>query len=195
MKKSDLRKIFIQKRRELTVDVRKNLSQKIAEKFILQFKPSENQKVHIFLSIDNLQETDTSFLIRYFFETGIRVFVPKMKGKKLISVEIAKNSILATNSWGIEEPLDDIDSGVDDFDYVITPLLCCDLKGNRVGYGKGFYDEFFSRLKPSVVKVGISFFSPVEEISDISATDVPLDYLVTPETVLSFGSSASNLTK
>ena len=29
------------------------------------------------------------------------------------------------------------------FDYVVTPLLYSDDKGNRVGYGKGFYDAFF----------------------------------------------------
>jgi 5-formyltetrahydrofolate cyclo-ligase len=32
------------------------------------------------------------------------------------------------------------------FDYVITPLLYCDSFGNRVGYGKGFYDQFFQTI-------------------------------------------------
>jgi len=72
------------------------------------------------------------------------------------------------------------------FDIVITPLLYCDNQGNRVGYGKGFYDIFFSKIDRSTLKVGVSFFPPVALISDVSQQDVPLDYLVTPTEVLSF---------
>ena len=81
------------------------------------------------------------------------------------------------------------------YDFVITPLLYADQFGNRVGYGKGFYDRFFSEINRNAVKIGVSFFPPNEEIDDVSDFDVPLNYLVTPTEVLSFGSFESKFTK
>lgn len=71
-------------------------------------------------------------------------------------------------------------------DVVFVPLLAYDNKGNRVGYGKGFYDHFLSECREDVVKIGLSFFEPEEAIEDVSATDIRLDYCVTPMTVYNF---------
>ena len=69
---------------------------------------------------------------------------------------------------------------------VFIPLLAFDQKGNRVGYGKGFYDKFLEQCKPKTVKIGLSFFSTEEEISDIYKNDISLDYCVTPQTIYKF---------
>lgn len=195
MKKAQLRKIYLEKRNELSKEEVRNLSEKIFENFVLQFKPIENQKVHIFLSIEKFNEVNTSLFINYFFQNKIRVFVPKMVGTKLIAVELTENSELEENSWGIVEPVSNEDCGIKHFDFVVTPLLCCDREGNRVGYGKGFYDKFFADLDPSTKKIGVSLFPPIEKIDDVSPSDVPLDYLVTPTEVLSFGIFTSKFTK
>jgi 5-formyltetrahydrofolate cyclo-ligase len=50
------------------------------------------------------------------------------------------------NNWGISEPVSDEDSGILDFDFVITPFILRQ-KGNRVGYGKGFYDGFLKHFR------------------------------------------------
>ncbi|MFT7351177.1 MAG: 5-formyltetrahydrofolate cyclo-ligase [Flavobacterium sp.] len=71
-------------------------------------------------------------------------------------------------------------------DVVFVPLLAFDLQGNRVGYGKGFYDKFLANCKPTTIKIGISFFEAEEKISDVFAKDVKLDYCITPEKVYSF---------
>ncbi|HAO28766.1 MAG TPA: 5-formyltetrahydrofolate cyclo-ligase, partial [Chryseobacterium indologenes] len=48
--------------------------------------------------------------------------------------------------------------------YVITPLLYCDRKGNRVGYGKGFYDGLFQNVLSETKKIGVNYFDPDEYI-------------------------------
>ena len=73
-------------------------------------------------------------------------------------------------------------------DMVITPLVYCDKKGNRIGYGKGFYDRFLSKINRNALKVGVGIFTPDEEIIDVSPADVALDYLVTSSEVFSFKS-------
>ena len=195
MLKSELRKIYKEKRLALSEDKVNFLSGQILKKFDEKFQISEHEKIHLFLSMYKFKEIDTQLFIGYFFERKVRLFVPKMIGKSLISIELTSETVLEENSWGICEPVSSIDSGIKDFDYVITPLLYCDSKGNRVGYGKGFYDHFFAEINKSAKKIGVNYFPPNETIDDVESTDIPLDYLLTPTEALSFGNGASNFLK
>ena len=186
MKKSEIRKIYLEKRKNLSQDEVSFLSEKIFANFVNYFKPISEQKVHIFIPIEKFNEMNTQLFIDYFLSRNIKVYVPKIVDVKLISVEIFSDTPFETNNWGISEPLSNEDSGVLDFDFVITPLLYCDFKGNRVGYGKGFYDEFFSNISKDSKKIGVNYFNPDDMIDDVWENDIPLDYLVTPTEILSF---------
>ncbi len=186
MLKAELRKIYLQKRKALSDDEAFLLSKSIFENFISYFKPLPGQKVHLFIPIQKFREIDTSLFIDYFLSHYIRVFVPKIAEASLISVEIFTDTEFELNGWGISEPVSSKDSEIVDFDYVITPLLYCDKRGNRVGYGKGFYDGFFGNLPEKSKKIGVNYFNPDENIDDVWEFDIPLDYLVTPTDVLSF---------
>lgn len=186
MLKAELRKKYMQKRKALSTDEAFLLSEKIFANFIDYFNPKECQKVHVFLPILTKKEIDTQIFINYFFEHNIRVFVPKVVGDELVNIEIFEDSDFETSQWGISEPVSNEDSGEKYFDYVITPLLYCDKKGNRVGYGKGFYDGLFQSISLETKKIGVNYFDPDEYIDDVWKNDIPLDYLVTSTEVLSF---------
>jgi 5-formyltetrahydrofolate cyclo-ligase len=186
MLKAELRKEYMQKRKALSTDEAFLLSENILANFLAYFKPERGQKVHVFMPIKKLKEIDTGIFIDAFLKADIRVFVPKVVEDKLISVEISKDTIFETSSWGISEPVSNEDSQELHFDYVITPLLYCDHKGNRIGYGKGFYDAFFQSISVESKKIGVNYFNPAEAIDDVWENDIPLDYLVTPTEVLSF---------
>ncbi|MCE3077116.1 5-formyltetrahydrofolate cyclo-ligase [Chryseobacterium gwangjuense] len=187
MLKAELRKKYMQKRKALSTDEAFLLSEKIFEHFITYFKPKEGEKVHIFIPILERKEIDTQIFIDYFLAHNIRVFVPKIVADELINIEIFTDTVFETSNWGISEPVSNEDSGETFFQYVITPLLYCDANGNRVGYGKGFYDGFFETVSDEVKKIGVNYFNPDENIDDVWENDIPLDYLVTPADVLSFG--------
>ncbi len=138
---------------------------------------------------------DTRLFLNYFFERGVRVFVPKVSGADICSVEIFPDTVFNKNKWNIPETESNTDCGLNSYTMILVPLLYADAKGNRVGYGKGFYDRFFTTLKKNTPKAGLSFFSPDEPVEDVSEWDVPLDYLVTPTEVLSFAGGTSNFTK
>ena len=150
MIKSEIRKKYLHKRENLSQGEVTNLSEKIFKNFTEKFALKENLKVHCFLSIPEKGEVDTQLFLNEFFKRDIRVFVPKIYRKKLISVEITAETPLLKNSWGIREPESNEDSGERDFDYVLTPLLYCDQQGNRVGYGKGYYDGFFETVNAEI---------------------------------------------
>ena len=69
---------------------------------------------------------------------------------------------------------------------MFVPLLAFDTKGNRIGYGKGFYDRFLADCKPETIKIGLSFFEAEKDFNDVSKDDVQLDYCVTPEELFQF---------
>ncbi len=177
--KKELRTIYKEKRMALSKDEVNFLSEKIFEQFILQFNIVENQKINVFLPIKKLNEINTWIFIDYFFDNKVRVFVPKIKGEEMVSVEIFPDSQFGDNDWGITEPVADCASS-EDLDCVLTPLLYCDRFGNRVGYGKGFYDRFFLSHLKIRNKIGLNLFDPKENIIDVDPTDIPLDALITP---------------
>lgn len=188
MTKAELRKIYLEKRKNLSSAEVSDGSKLILENFLNFFEITSSDKIHIFQSIPKFNEVDTSIFVNYFFQKKARVFVPKINSENLLAIEISPETEMAINSWGIPEPVGQEDAGVQKYDYVITPLLYCDERGNRVGYGKGFYDRFFAGISPASKKVGVGFFPPDGFIEDFNPHDVPLDYLVTPAAVLSFGS-------
>ena len=93
---------------------------------------------------------------------------------------------LINNSYGIDEPADGNKIMENEIDLVLVPLLAFDKNGFRVGYGKGFYDKFFYQSRKDSIKIGLSFFEPVDEIEDINQFDIPLNYCVTPEELFIF---------
>ena len=74
----------------------------------------------------------------------------------------------------------------DQLDMVFVPLLIVDKAGYRAGFGKGFYDRYLARCRPDCIKIGFSYFEPVEILQDRHEFDVPLDICVTPEQVYVF---------
>jgi 5-formyltetrahydrofolate cyclo-ligase len=72
-----------------------------------------------------------------------------------------------------------------DLDVVFIPLLQADTQGNRLGYGKGFYDRYLALCRPNVIKIGLNFFEPIPSIP-AEKTDIPLNYLITPNRVYEF---------
>ena len=101
---------------------------------------------------------------------------------------LTDNTKLRTSNWGVPEPVDGIELMPSKIDVVFVPLLVFDQKGNRVGYGKGFYDRFLGECKPEVIKVGLSLFGPEDKIDDVTKNDVPLNYCVTPDSIYSLTS-------
>src|SRR5690606_18077321 len=102
-----------------------------------------------------------------------------------------KETPLKLNQWNVPEPVNKGQTSeeffhTDDDILVIVPLLVYDKKGNRIGYGKGYYDRFLAHKTNNTLIVGLSFFEPEEHIPDAEETDVPLDYAFTPQRVWFF---------
>ena len=104
----------------------------------------------------------------------------------MINYLLTDNTVIKKSAWGIPEPVDGIEIDDRKIDVVFVPLLAFDKQGNRVGYGKGFYDNFLANCKPETLKIGLSFFEAENEILGIYEGDIKLDYCVTPKRIYKF---------
>ncbi len=187
MTKSELRKIYLEKRRNLVANAFAAKSHQIAGRFFENCELSMVRNLHCFIPITKFHEIDTSLIYERVWSDfpQIKTVVPQvdLERGEIAHVAFTAATKLVLNKWGICEPAgaDVIDP--QEIDLVIVPLLCFDKCGFRVGYGKGFYDKFLSECRPDCLKVGLSYFPPVETIDDTGDHDIPLDIYITPENV------------
>lgn len=188
LSKPQLRKHYQQKRQTLSDTDIALLSHRICQHFIGHFLTDDVKRIHLFLPIAKQKEVSLWDLIRYVWGEDLshQLFVPKVVGDELYNFPLNESTILEENHWGILEPVGEMAYTDNHYDVVITPLLYADSLGNRVGYGKGFYDRFFKTINKDALKVGVNFFAPDEHIADVYECDVPLDYLITPDRIIDF---------
>lgn len=143
--------------------------------------------IHIFLPIVEKREPNTFLLIEWLelHHSSIKLIVPKADfGSSLMSHhEYLGKGDLAKSLYNILEPQNNIVYN-GEIDMVIVPLLAFDNLGNRVGYGKGFYDRFLHQTKAK--KIGLSLTDIPVEISDLQSDDIALDGCITPNRIINF---------
>lgn len=190
MQKNELRKLFLAKQKSLSSDERSEKSTKICNNFFKAFDLSKISFLHCFLPIKKFNEIDTSIIITEIWQRfpTIETVVPQVnfQNLELQSLIYKADTELTENSWNIFEPMHDKFIKPVQIDMVLVPLLCVDKKGLRVGYGKGFYDRFLKDCRPDCLKIGLSYFEPIDEISDVNEFDVKLDFCVYPENIVKF---------
>lgn len=183
MNKKELRTKYKALRQELTSDEIEDKSIAIANT-MLQLSIWEKTYFHLFLTIKDQKEVETEFILQILAGKDKEIVVSKSNFETLemINYLMTDNTKFQKNQYNIYEPIDGLEVPTSKIDVVFVPLLAFDTKGNRVGYGKGFYDKFLSKCNEGVIKVGLSFFEPEKTIEDVFETDIRLDYCVTPTT-------------
>lgn len=181
MNKSDLRKKYKALRQQLSPEEIEDKSLAIANR-MLQLDVWEKTYFHLFLTIEEMKEVETEFILQILAGYDKEILVSKCDFEScgMTNYLLTDNTKFRKNEYNIYEPVDGIEVPNSKIEVVFVPLLAYDKKGNRVGYGKGFYDKFLSGCNEDVIKIGVSFFEPEEAIDDVFENDIRLDYCVTP---------------
>lgn len=154
---------------------------------LLQIDIWHAQLFHLFLPIKRFKEVDTYQLLPLLFAKEKRVAVSKTMATthQLVHFELLAGTLIKEDAWGIPTPVNPQTTiAPSEMDVVFVPLLAYDKKGNRIGYGKGFYDGFLKET--NAIKIGLSFFEPTDEAITTEAYDVALDYCVSPNKIWDF---------
>lgn len=183
MNKKELRAKYKALRQELSLDEIEDKSLTIANR-ILQLDIWDKTYFHLFLTIEEQNEVETEFVLQILagYDKEIVVAKSNFETLEMTNYLLTDNTKFQKNEYNIYEPVDGIEVPNAKIDVVFVPLLAYDKIGNRVGYGKGFYDKFLSKCNEDVIKIGLSFFEPEETIDGVFESDIRLDYCITPTT-------------
>ncbi|RYY21658.1 MAG: 5-formyltetrahydrofolate cyclo-ligase [Cytophagaceae bacterium] len=192
--KKALRQAALARRRALPAAEIARRSDQLRAGVFRHFPVADWRWLHVFLPLLAKNEPDTWPIINQIWveEWPLRLAAPVVQpdGIMLKHYELTPNTALVANRWHIPEPVADPATQVPaaQLDAVLVPLLACDQRGQRVGYGGGFYDRFLAQCRPGAVFVGLSILDeePVAQIADILPTDVPLHACLTPGGVWHF---------
>ena len=187
MTKAEARRYHLNLRKQLTPSQMQKKQEELMKQIRL-FDLSQVGVVHLFLSIQKQKEPNTKALVDLLFGIGKKVVVPQTDfvTKQMTHREIFPETTLQPNTYGIPEPMRGIPTQPSSIDLVFVPLLGYDGKGQRVGYGQGFYDRFLSKCSPQTVFVGLSYFPPCPEIIDCEPTDIRLHSCIHSEGIIEF---------
>lgn len=171
--KRALRKAVLAKRDDLPMQERKMADMAMADRIIGHqwFYGAE-----VLLAFVNYgSEIGTVEIIEEAIRKGKKVFVPRIEGDEMKFYQITSREQLTEGYKGIPEP----DGTTEGFEYntykerrmlLLMPGVAFDIYGNRMGYGKGFYDRFLrDKELLQTYSIGIGYkcqrvdFIPVEE--------------------------------
>lgn len=184
MNKSRLRQLALARRKNVSEHVFGLLNESLQQEF-MDFITSFQlpHRIMSFQPIVERREVDMSYIHETLAALGHQLCFPRVENEhEMVAYQVPSNDSLITSAWGIQEPNPQTCQKVPiaDIDLVIIPLLAFDATGNRVGYGKGFYDRFLQDCRPDTLKIGVCLDEPVQRIDDVEAHDIPLDLCISP---------------
>ena len=171
--------------REKYKNIRNNLKNKNEKSDIIFEKLLNNDYIKnvetIALYKNTISEVDTTKIIDYLLSIKKIVVLPKIiDNNKMLFYKINNTKKLNKSKFGIFEPFGEQSNLIlkDDIDLFIVPGICFDIKKNRVGFGKGYYDYYLENTNAK--KIGICFDEQIsEEIIQTNKFDVQMDFVIT----------------
>lgn len=181
--RESIRADTLRKRDKLTIVRRTSYSKRIVQnvlEWIEQSKHCSFEKVMVYLSMNS--EVETWELCEVLTKQGRQVIAPvvDIESGKLIPKRIQNvKDDLVRHRFGMMEPNESCPVFPhDQIQLILVPGIAFDLAGNRLGYGKGFYDRFLPTC-PNAVTIGLAFQMQIVENIYPQPWDVPVQHVFT----------------
>lgn len=184
--KSRIRQDVLRKRDSLDPDIRKAKDSLIKEQL---FSLAEFQQAPVLFFFSSFRsEVSTSAQIAEALSLGKRVILPSVDSlnKELRLYEIKQLSELSAGYMGIPEPAvaEERERDINDVTLVIMPGAAFDPKGNRLGYGGGYYDRLLSRLRRRIPLVALAYEEQLVDSLPSGPHDIRVHMIVTDQRVI-----------
>lgn len=187
-RKKEVRALALAKRSALTDIERRDKSRQI-EKLVLTL-PEYQEARTVMLFLNFRDEVETTALAEETLARGKDLVLPRCAPRGILIPALIHDLSrdIEPGTWGIREPKKEalLEADPKTVDLVLVPGAAFDRNGNRLGYGGGYYDRFFARLRPTVPRVAISFSVQVLPEVPIGEHDQKMTILVTEEGVERF---------
>ncbi|MBQ5673987.1 MAG: 5-formyltetrahydrofolate cyclo-ligase [Lachnospiraceae bacterium] len=179
--KRNLRKEYLSIRNGMSEDEILAMSHDIMESVVSSYDFLQAKHVLVYASYGS--EVNTTGMIAYAFLLKKRVYCPKVIEEGVMEFyEIHSLDDLKPGYKGIPEPTDGNQTPFVQTEgekaIVLMPGVCFDEKGHRIGYGKGFYDQYLSK-KDNMIKMALAYDNQIAENIPSGEMDISYDFLVT----------------
>jgi 5-formyltetrahydrofolate cyclo-ligase len=129
-------------------------------------------------------EVDTAPVLERLHAAGIRLALPRIEDGEVVPAEYRPGDPVTQPTSGAAEPLEGAAVPEAQIDVIVTPGVAFDRRGYRTGYGGGYYDRFFRRVRPDAFRVAVCFALQVVPEVPHGPADLPVDAIVTEDDVL-----------
>ena len=182
VEKNTLRRVYLDKRLMLSTEEYERRNRRLVDLLLANINFHDFHCVHLFLPILEKKEVNTWLVLE-----ALRKMNPSMcfltsktlENGQLAHYELCVETRFKENKWGVPEPMDGKAADINSIDLIIIPLITYDKKGQRIGYGKGYYDRFLKKT-PQAFKLGVSLGPPLDHIQYNNSYDVKLDACASP---------------
>jgi len=188
MEKEEIRKRILSLRDSQTEEEMRSKSELIQKRLfnLPEFKKAKTIMFYVAMG----SEVRTEQMIKQALKQGKRVVVPisDVKKRKLILSELKDFDELKPGTFNILEPKKEFIRPVsaEEIDLVIVPGIAFDKKGNRIGYGMGFYDKFLTSLKKRIPVVGLAYELQIVDAIPVDDKDVTVNKVITEKEVIKY---------
>jgi len=159
-------------------------SLRIKENFLGLPEFQDAESVMLFYGVKN--EPETKSIIEKALSLGKLVSLPLTDfGKRQMkAIQVGAMEELRETRFGLVEPTGTRAVEPSSIGLIAMPGVAFDRQGNRVGWGKGFYDSMLRRTSTKVVLAGICFEENLEESLPCESHDVKMNIIVTDRRVV-----------
>ena len=184
--KSILRKQILSARKILQLEVWQLRNDLLKDRVLEFINKNDFQIIHSFLPIEKNKEIDTWPIIKDLIDHNKKVVISitDFESETMSHFFYDSKIKFRLNRMKIPEPIGASPANIESIQMMLIPLITADKKGNRIGYGKGYYDRLLEPIKDSVVKVGVSMGSLFDSFPFHEPHDIKLDYCITPHEIV-----------
>jgi 5-formyltetrahydrofolate cyclo-ligase len=187
LNKAEIRSLALQNRDALSAEARQSASLAICRSIMDEDLFLDAGGIHVYLPIGS--EVDIRPLIDVAWELGKKVGMMRvMDDGGICQYTITPETEYQTATkmkMKILEPIDAEMFEMNDCDLVIVPVVAIDEECNRLGYGRGYYDQFLSHYpRPTI---GVAFEAQVVPRLPVDEGDIQLDMAYTEERMIGEG--------
>ena len=181
MLKKELRLKYKALRKALSENDIESMSLEIANQ-ALSLPIWDKTYFHIFLPIEPQKEINTEYLLHILAGKDKEIILSKsdFETRKMTHFLLTENTKIVKNEYQIPEPVSGIAVPSKQIEVVFVPLLAYDKLGNRVGYGKGFYDRYL-KAHSDIYSVGICYDCQLYDSLPQEDGDVKMKLLISNE--------------
>ena len=146
MPKVLLRKTILALRQALTEKERTDAGNSIQDAFLAMDEYLAAGSVALYSAVNN--EVSTDRVIDHALLSGKRLFLPAVEGDTMLFRRITSIRDLVKGRFGIMQPGSGCaEADPAEIELIVVPGVGFDLSGQRIGYGKGYYDRALHTLE------------------------------------------------